>query len=525
MKAKNYYEEQVDLAIIEELCKDDLELKTEILSLDRKNKRIAILDIMANNSKDISYFYKISDIIKLNKSNSFLHITSIVQMLREYVGVSECAVKEFAEVMTPLELVEEILDKLSKHVWTNPNLKWKDPANGCGIFICIIVLRLMEGLKEFEPNDDLRYKHIIENMIYVCEIQTKNMFLYLCTFDPYDEYNLNIYNGDYLANSYQPMELWGIDKFDIIVCNPPYNTGLLNRKTSVICNNNDDLISKAASIRIDSAFVVQSYNYLNTEGYNLFIWPFVWTQLPSWQKFRAWIKNNGLVSINASNIMFADAATNVAVTLQQKNYKGDCYINNPYKNANNIKINLNYDIIPDVYGELGYSIFEKAYTFNPKLNYIQFKNFDINTHKYFSMHGTAGGRNSSNKNKTGQTIGINTNISKFSKASKLMASIIKPEDFYLTNTTPSISVILFDDQDHKGRYKKYHSSNLYNFILHQLKVNFMNSKDNIGMLPDVCKNMIGDYTDDKAYKILGLSDEEISHIENTVKLSNSLITK
>jgi hypothetical protein len=44
-----------------------------------------------------------------------------------------------------------------------------------------------------EPDDEKRYKHIIENMIYVSELQPKNMFLYMNAIDPINEYNLNIY--------------------------------------------------------------------------------------------------------------------------------------------------------------------------------------------------------------------------------------------------------------------------------------------------------------------------------------------
>jgi hypothetical protein len=144
-------------------------------------------------------------------------------MLREYVKVSAVEVKTMGEVMTPIELVEEMLDTLPDEVWTNPNLKWLDPANGVGTFISVIVQRLMKGLTAFEADDTLRYKHIMENMIYVCELQAKNVFLYLYAFDPKDEYALNIYNGSYLDKGFDAhMAELGVEKFDIVVMNPPY---------------------------------------------------------------------------------------------------------------------------------------------------------------------------------------------------------------------------------------------------------------------------------------------------------------
>jgi hypothetical protein len=163
--------------------------------------------------------------IKDYKMSSTKHIQNVIKMLREYVDFGDVEIKTMGEVMTPISLVEEMLDTLPDNVWTNPNLKWLDPCNGAGIFISIIVQRLLKGLVNFEPDEDLRYKHIMENMIYVGELQPKNMFLYLYAFDPKDELDLNIYCGSYLTNEFDlhMKDVYGVEKFDIIVMNPPYN--------------------------------------------------------------------------------------------------------------------------------------------------------------------------------------------------------------------------------------------------------------------------------------------------------------
>jgi hypothetical protein len=81
----------------------------------------------------------------------------------------------------------------------------------------------MKGLISFQPDEKLRYKHILENMIYACELQAKNLFLFLYAFDPKDEYALNVYCGSYLTEDFnKQMEFWGVEKFDVIVMNPPY---------------------------------------------------------------------------------------------------------------------------------------------------------------------------------------------------------------------------------------------------------------------------------------------------------------
>jgi hypothetical protein len=218
---KNYFEEVIDNLILDEVSEEDIRIKTKIKSLPNKLKRLAILSIL---DKDRGLYLKIKNLIEKNEVSKTIHIKNVVSMIREYVKVSDVEKKKYGEVMTPIELVEEMLDTLPKEVWTNPNLKWLDPANGIGVFPCIVVERLMEGLKEFEKDEELRYKHIVENMLYVCELQSKNMFLFLCAFDPEDKYLMNIYNGSFLEDGFDKhmKEINGVEKVDIIVGNPPY---------------------------------------------------------------------------------------------------------------------------------------------------------------------------------------------------------------------------------------------------------------------------------------------------------------
>jgi hypothetical protein len=119
-----------------------------------------------------------------------------------------------------------MLNKLPRDVWSNPNLKWLEPCNGVGPFGVLVVAGLMKGLKEWEPDEDKRFKHIIQNMVYVCELQPKNMFLWMCMMDPRDEHYMNIYCGSFLDGGFDKhmKEVWGVDKFDVVVGNPPYQS-------------------------------------------------------------------------------------------------------------------------------------------------------------------------------------------------------------------------------------------------------------------------------------------------------------
>lgn len=219
--AKNHYETLIDNLMVQEVAGHDPELYNLLLNTDPRKRRSGILSIL---DKGRNMFMSIKNVIKSNTLNKTEHIKDVVRMLRDYVKVGEVEKKKFGEVMTPISLVNEMLDTLPSEVWSNPDLKWLDPANGCGVFPSVVVERLMVGLSTWQPDEDLRYKHIMENMIYVCEIQPKNMFLYLCAFDPNDEYELNVYTGSFLDQGFDDhmKNVWGVGKFDIVVGNVPY---------------------------------------------------------------------------------------------------------------------------------------------------------------------------------------------------------------------------------------------------------------------------------------------------------------
>jgi site-specific DNA-methyltransferase (adenine-specific) len=185
------------------------------------NRSVTDFRLMIFNQKMKSLFTEYGDVNQRMKS-----IEEIFNQINMYLGVSEVEKKQNGEVFTPFELINEMLNTLPIGVWSNPNLKWFDPANGVGNFPAIIIQRLMVGLKEWEPNDKKRYKHILEKMIYVCDISSKNMFLYLNIFDPNNEYNMNYFKGSFLTKEFDDYmkNIWGVDRFDNIIGNPPYQS-------------------------------------------------------------------------------------------------------------------------------------------------------------------------------------------------------------------------------------------------------------------------------------------------------------
>jgi superfamily II DNA or RNA helicase len=192
-------------------------------------------------------------------------LAKLMELVDSYLKPSNTEKKMLGEVFTSLKLVEEMLDKLPKEVWSDPNLKWLDPANGIGNFPVIIVKNLMEGLKEWQPDSDLRLKHILENMIYVCELQSKNMFIYLQLFDSENKYKMNFYRGSFIDEGFsEVMKEWRVDKFDIVVGNPPYQE---------LKNGN----KKSQSLW--DKFVENTIKLLSESGYVCFIHPSGWRDI------------------------------------------------------------------------------------------------------------------------------------------------------------------------------------------------------------------------------------------------------
>ncbi len=216
----------------------------------KSSRRLAMLHPLDNDRKLLEQY---KNIIR-NEQYCSHYAEDVVQILREYVQVADVEKKEHGEVMTPLTLVDEMLDKLPNDVWSNKDLKWLDPCNGVGTFPSLIVKKLMIGLKDVIVDDCERYRHIIENMIYVCEIQAKNMFLFHCAFDREDDHELNTYFGSFLDKDFDEhmLNVWGVEKFDIIVGNPPYNKPGTSNSGNQIWHK---FVEKSIDVLIDGGFL------------------------------------------------------------------------------------------------------------------------------------------------------------------------------------------------------------------------------------------------------------------------------
>jgi hypothetical protein len=181
--------------------------------------------------------------------------------------------QENGEVFTPMALIFEMLDNLDKHhsgcgIFTEKDFKWFDPASGMGNFTVAVYLKLMEGLKTCIPDDEERKKHIIENMLYMSEINKKNVFICRQIFNVNNQYKLNLYEGDTLALNV--VSEWGValNSFDVVIGNPPYNKGGIRSHTGKQLGDKNETIW--------TKFIEKSLTWLKADGFLAFINPLSW---------------------------------------------------------------------------------------------------------------------------------------------------------------------------------------------------------------------------------------------------------
>ena len=203
----------------------------------------------------------VSKTLKINNIKSLNIDNNILKTITKYLNVKEREKHLFGEVFTSINEIIEMLDKLPKNIWSNPNLTWLDPANGIGNFPIIIYYKLMEGLKNINGFTKYKYrsKHIIEKMLFMVELNSANVKVCRKIFNILDNNaKPNIYNKNFLEWSLKINK-----KFNIIIGNPPYNEGGTGRTTG----SRQPLWPK---------FIDSSMAILEKNGYLLFITPKGW---------------------------------------------------------------------------------------------------------------------------------------------------------------------------------------------------------------------------------------------------------
>lgn len=147
--------------------------------------------------------------------------TELSKIIDKFLIPQENEKKKNAEVSTPRQLRQEMLDEIPEKFWTQKK-KVLEPCCGKGGFLIDIVDRFMKGWKDKYHDEKQRYKKIVEECLYFSDINDMNIFICRLLLDPYNEYNLNYNIGDTLQLDIK--KKWGVEGFDAEIGNPPYNS-------------------------------------------------------------------------------------------------------------------------------------------------------------------------------------------------------------------------------------------------------------------------------------------------------------
>lgn len=201
--------------------------------------------------------------ITANKLQLIQSVEDKLELLCEITKPREIEKTQFGEVFTPRELRKDMTNKLkdvNPLIYTIPTLKFFDPCVGYGNFMATLFERLMIGLIRVIPDEHHRMKHILENMLYMCELNKHNALMCKKILDKENKFNLNIYCGSFLE--LDTKDVWGVEKFDVIIGNPPYNSPG----------------TKSSGNTIWQVFVKNSLSILKDNGYLVLVHP------PGWRK-------------------------------------------------------------------------------------------------------------------------------------------------------------------------------------------------------------------------------------------------
>ena len=212
-------------------------------------------------------------------------IPYILQILEGSLPPKELERHTHGEVFTPLERVDEMLAGLPAKVWSNPDLRWLDPAAGIGNFPLKAILGgegyagLWQGLAKKIPNESKRAQHIVESMIFLVDINPKNnqtakgllrRLFPTCT--------PNISSIDSKQGFLAEKPLFGFRTFHIIMGNPPFQIGSVRAAlvTNETRRKRKELGVGEGETNYWVRFVRKALAILEDGGFLVFIHPITW---------------------------------------------------------------------------------------------------------------------------------------------------------------------------------------------------------------------------------------------------------
>jgi len=403
------------------------------------------------------------------------------------------------EIFTPAKLVEEMLDKLPKEIWTDPNLLWCDPCAKSGVFMLEVVLRLMKNIAI--ENETERYKHIINNMVkaYV-NVERNKWLVSKMVYGSKDSVN-----RVGIIKDINKINIEDMPKFDVVVGNPPFQK------------------STESKHKIYPAFINKSFDVCKDNGYVSLISPLpaidmLLGRTASQVSFKHNFKNIKYLAVGTPKKYFNVGDTFCYFVVKNENVKEsdtiiECYdINKSIINFNTVLRKNSF--VSQVNNSIINSILHKLLSNNNEFQRSVSRIIDD------KKHGTT---------KIIQKLTNNNFIFAYtdifhedSKKSKIIFGIsgnkylIVKENENIMNGSSACAYVITKDENESNNIIKFLDSKLVTFVM-QYCFNQIQNKYYYALQwfkkPILCDI----FNINNIYKFYGLTQEEIDYIESQVK--------
>ena len=240
----------------------------------------------------------------------------------------------------------KLVEKYDARFWKNKNHKVLDSSAGYGTFLILAAYKFMVGLKDEFPDEEERFKWIVENCLYYGELQARSVFSWLVAIDPYDEYKTNTYWGSFLTEDFDKhmKEVWKVEKFDLIIQNPPYQT---LKETSKNKNSKNPKTQPLWHF-----FVQKSLKILKDNAYMIMVHPGGWRDLTGvFKETQILLKNKSILELHMhpfkSGLEIFGAKTNFDYYILKNEKNKECITEIHCENETIERLHLsNLDYIP-----------------------------------------------------------------------------------------------------------------------------------------------------------------------------------
>jgi hypothetical protein len=413
------------------------------------------------------------------------------------------------EIFTQRALVNKVLDVLPDSVWTNPNLKWCNPAEKHGIWLREVFKRLEAGLSKQIPNLEERHHWIKSEMLYGYAISD------ICWMLACKTLYGKLEGGEYIRWRASPylnniqnkrfLEVEEMPEIGIILGNVPFQE-----------TDSKSGKSKPAGRNLYSRFTIEGYQALPKGGIELFITPKGWFSGSNKELFDIMKKDLFYLNVTDLSGHFPGVSSTFCYFMIEKDRKpGPVVIE-----TENGKIEYSLegvDRLPKVITEETLSINGKLSNYPNKLNFE--RNCEIHTQhddrkeEYsedypFPAYYTRGEKSFFSKE---------SSVASVKKVVTFRSGYLRPlyDDGKTGVAQDNLFVRVKSEEEGKFIVRML-ESRLYRFYLELNKLSGFHTPAVLKSLP-YPEDLPKDFTDRDMYNYFGINEKEVAFIESYIK--------